>query len=164
MINSVSGKKPCKMVLLGVGYGSILYFRIKGQNHLYSWDTKQIFLEENFMLVRKSKDCRTITHVDVDSQGVLWILESNIQDFIMNQVGNYGPSMMLTPVVETSVPMLRESDAKDDSFKWTLRFIRLFEVFVCFWLHCFCWIYVFVWICFIHETRLEVLVHIPRAS
>lgn len=104
------------MVLLGVGYGSILYFRIKGQNHLFSWDTKQSFLEENFMMVRKSKDCRTITHVDVDSQGILWVLESNIQDFIMNQVGCYGPSMILTPVFETPVPILREFSTKDDSF------------------------------------------------
>ncbi|KAF0767955.1 protein yellow-like [Aphis craccivora] len=104
------GKKPCKMVFLGVGYGSVLYFRIKGQNHLYSWDTKQSFLEENFMVVRKSRDCRLITHVDVDSEGVLWVLESNIQDFIIDHVGCYGPSIMLTPVFENPVPVMNDLD------------------------------------------------------
>lgn len=98
------------MVFLGVGYGSVLYFRIKGQNHLYSWDTKQSFLEENFMVVRKSRDCRLITHVDVDSEGVLWVLESNIQDFIVDHVGCYGPSIMLTPVFENPVPVMNDLD------------------------------------------------------
>lgn len=45
------GRKPCKMLILGSGYGSIIYFRIKGLNHLYSWDTNDDFLEENIMLV-----------------------------------------------------------------------------------------------------------------
>lgn len=45
------GRKPSEMVLLGSGYGSIIYFRIKGLNHLYSWDTNDGFLEENIMLV-----------------------------------------------------------------------------------------------------------------
>lgn len=36
-------------MFVGVGYGSVLYFRIKGQNDLYSWDTKHSCLGENFM-------------------------------------------------------------------------------------------------------------------
>lgn len=98
------------MVFLGVGYGSILYFRVKGENHLYGWDTKQSFLEENFKIVRKSKDCRKITHVDVDNDGVLWVLESNIQDFIAGQVGCYGPSMLLSPVFETPASVTNDLD------------------------------------------------------
>lgn len=104
------GKKPCKMVILGVGYGSILYFRFRGGSHLYSWDTKTSFLEENFMIVRKSKDCRTITHVDVDQEDVLWVLESNIQDFISDHVGTFGPSILLAPVLETPIPMSSEAN------------------------------------------------------
>lgn len=45
------GRKPCKMILLGSAYGTVVYFRIKGLNHLYSWDTKESLLEENMMLV-----------------------------------------------------------------------------------------------------------------
>jgi len=45
------GRKPCKMVIVGSAYGSVIYFRIKGLNHLYSWDTKDSLLEENMMLV-----------------------------------------------------------------------------------------------------------------
>jgi len=45
------GRKPCKMVVLGAAYGSVMYFRIKGMNHLYSWDTKESFLEENMKIV-----------------------------------------------------------------------------------------------------------------
>jgi len=100
------------MVFVGVGYGSILYFRIKGQNDLYSWDTVQTFIEENFMVVRKSNDCRTITHVDVDSDGVLWVMESNIQDFIMDKVGCLGPSMLLTSVLEPPIPISNDQERK----------------------------------------------------
>lgn len=45
------GRKPVKMVILGSAYGSVMYFRIKGSNNLYSWDTKYSLLEENLMLV-----------------------------------------------------------------------------------------------------------------
>lgn len=45
------GRKPCKMILLGSAYGTVIYYRIKGLNHLYSWDTKESLLEENMMLV-----------------------------------------------------------------------------------------------------------------
>jgi len=100
------------MVFVGVGYGSILYFRVKSQNDLYSWNTVQTFIEENFMMVRKSKDCRTITHVDVDDEGVLWALESNIQDFIANRVGCFGPSMLLTSVLEPPTPISDEHDKR----------------------------------------------------
>lgn len=46
------GRKPVKMVILGSAYGSVMYFRIKGLNNLYSWDTKDSLLEENMMLVK----------------------------------------------------------------------------------------------------------------
>lgn len=45
------GRKPCKMIILGSAFGSLIYFRIKGLKHLYSWDTRDGFLEENMMLV-----------------------------------------------------------------------------------------------------------------
>lgn len=114
MYTCVSGKKPYKMVIVGVGYGSVLYFRAKGQNDLYSWDTKQNCLEENFMIVRRSKDCRTITHVDVDHNGTLWVMESNIQDFVTDHVGCFGPSMLLSPVLEDPIPISNELEKTYD--------------------------------------------------
>lgn len=48
------GRKPCKMVILGSAYGTVVYFRVKGLNILYSWDTKYSFLEENIMVVNSS--------------------------------------------------------------------------------------------------------------
>lgn len=93
------------MVFLGVGYGSILYFRFQGQKDLYSWDTKLLLLEENVNMARKSRDCCIITHADVDNEGKLWVLESNIQDFIRDQTDCYGPSILLTAVQHVSVPM-----------------------------------------------------------
>lgn len=116
MCEYVSGHKPWQMVFIGVGYSSVLYFRINGQNDLYAWDTKQSFLEENFLRVRKSKDCRTITHVDVDNDGVLWVLESNIQDYITDHVGCFGPNMLLTPIHEAPqhlVPNESEVEKKE---------------------------------------------------
>lgn len=111
--NRFSGKKPCKMVFVGVGYGTVLYFRVRGENHLYSWDTKQTFLEENFLIVRQAKDCRQITHVDVDNNGVLWVLESNIHDFIAGKVGCYGPSILLSPVYDTPTAVNNDCEQKD---------------------------------------------------
>jgi len=98
------------MVILGVGYETVLYFRIDGQNDLFSWDTKLSFLEENIRVVRKSKDCRTITHLDIDNQGVLWILESNINDYFIDNVGFFGPSVMLSPVFDAQTPVTNEFD------------------------------------------------------
>jgi len=93
------------MMFVGVGYGSVLYFRINGQNDLYSWDTKLDLIEENMIMVWKSRDCRVITHVDVDNEGKLWVLESNIQDFIRDQTGCYGPSILLMAVQDVPIPM-----------------------------------------------------------
>lgn len=104
------------MVFLGVVYGTNLYFRIKGQNDMYSWDTKQCFLEENFMVVWRSKDCRVITHVDIDINGVVWILESNIKDFILKNAGRFGPNMMLMPIKEKPLPIQKFEKIDDDSF------------------------------------------------
>ncbi|XP_050440071.1 uncharacterized protein LOC126845467 [Adelges cooleyi] len=99
------GRKPCKMVIVGSAYGSVIYFRIKGMQNLYSWDTKESFLEENMMVVKKSVDCRTITHIDVDNDGVLWELESNIDDYMRNTVGCYGASIVLKPIFGKSEPL-----------------------------------------------------------
>lgn len=48
--------------------------------------------------MKQSIDCRTITHIDVNNDGVLWELESNIEDFVDGTVGCYGASTILTPV------------------------------------------------------------------
>lgn len=98
------------MVFVGVGYGSVLYFRLRDRKHLYVWDTKLDLLVENIMLVRTSKDCRTITHVDVDNEGTLWALESNIEDFISDRTGCFGPSMLLSSVRDVPVPITNDFD------------------------------------------------------
>jgi len=48
------------MVVLGAAYGSVMYFRIKGTNHLYSWDTKESFLEENMKMVNSYQTYTTL--------------------------------------------------------------------------------------------------------
>lgn len=79
------GEKPCKMEFLGVGY--TVRCRAGGGNRLYSCDgeggTKQIFLDDNSM----TNIGRQITHVHVDNDGVLRVLESDIRDLIAGQVG-----------------------------------------------------------------------------
>jgi len=65
------------------------------------------------MVVRKSKDCRQVTHIDVDNEGVLWVLESNIQDFIVDHVGCFGPSILLSPVLDTPTPVTSELDTEN---------------------------------------------------
>lgn len=105
----VSGTKPATMVFVGTGYGSIMYFRLRGRTNLYSWDTKISLIEENFKLVRRNRDCRVITHVDVDNEGTLWVMESNIKDFIEDRTGCYGPSILLSPVYgNVSAPAANE--------------------------------------------------------
>lgn len=96
------------MVFIGVGYGSVLYFRIIGQNNMYSWDTKCHFIKENFMMVQKTKNSRIITHMDVDNDGVLWAMDSDIQDFMADRVGHLGPSIILTPVTVDPAPICME--------------------------------------------------------
>lgn len=92
------------MVFIGVGHGSsVIFFRIRSQNDMYSWNTNEHFLQENFMIARQNKDCRMITHVDFDCGGVMWVLESNIQDFVIDDVGSFGPSIMLMPVYDTPI-------------------------------------------------------------
>lgn len=61
--------------------------------------------------MKKSIDCRTITHIDVDNDGVLWELESNIEDFVANAVGCYGASGILSPIFEQSVPIEVDEDS-----------------------------------------------------
>lgn len=73
------------------------------------------------MMARESKDCRIITHVNFDCGGVMWILESNIQDFVIDDVGCFGPSIMLMPVHDTPIAIpinhnLRENVCKNDEF------------------------------------------------
>lgn len=93
------------MAFIGVGYGSVLYFRIIGQNNMYSWDTKCQLIKENFMVVQKTKDSRTVTHMDIDNDGVLWVMDSDLQDFMVDQVGHLGPNIILTPIIEDPVPI-----------------------------------------------------------
>lgn len=100
----VSGRNPGQMVFLGVGYGSIPYFRFRGQMDLYSWDTKLDLTVDNMVMVWKSRDCLIITYVDVGSESILWVLVSNIQDFVGDQTGSYGPSILLTAVEDVPIP------------------------------------------------------------
>lgn len=96
------------MAFIGVGYGTVLYFRIVGQNNMYSWDTKCQFVKQNFMVVLKTKDSRMITHMDIDNEGVLWVMDSDIQDFMKDRVGLLGPNIILMPVTEDPAPICLE--------------------------------------------------------
>lgn len=110
------------MVFIGVGHGSsVIFFRIRSQNDMYSWNTNKNFLQENFMIARQNKDCRMITHVHFDCRGVMWILESNIQDFVIDDVGCFGPSIMLMPVYDIPIAIpnnynISENECINDEF------------------------------------------------
>lgn len=39
-----------------------------------------------------------MTHLDVNNDGVLWELQSNIEDYKINSVGCYGANVILQPI------------------------------------------------------------------
>ncbi|XP_046991538.1 major royal jelly protein 1 [Schistocerca americana] len=94
------GPKPTNLVILGTDGGTALFFRYKGDSEIYLWNTETCFKEENFMLVQQAGECRLATQVVPGYKRLMWVLESNFQDYIQNTVGCAGASVSLHPLVK----------------------------------------------------------------
>lgn len=59
------GTKPYgkQMVLLGADGGNSLFFRYKGENDIYMWNTKTCFKISNLQEIQRGEDCRLTTQV-----------------------------------------------------------------------------------------------------
>ncbi|XP_043248528.1 major royal jelly protein 1 [Colletes gigas] len=95
------GTKKNKIVLLGTDNGSAIFFRIKGDANIYMWNTETPFVMDNFLLVQKGSDCRLPTAVIPGYKRLMWVIESNFQDYIENTVSCSGASVSLHPLMNT---------------------------------------------------------------
>ncbi|KYQ52171.1 Major royal jelly protein 1 [Trachymyrmex zeteki] len=95
------GLKQSKIVLLGNDNGCALFFRKKGETDVYMWNTETPFIQENFLLVQKGNDCRLPTQVVPSNKRLMWVIESNFQDYIHNTVSSSGASVAIHPVVKS---------------------------------------------------------------
>ncbi|KAM0734412.1 Dopaminechrome tautomerase [Formica fusca] len=95
------GPKPDKLVLLGSDNGCAIFFRYKGEPDIYMWNTETPFRTENFLLVQKGNDCRLATQVVPGFKRLMWVIESNFQDYIQNTVSCSGASVAIHPLVKS---------------------------------------------------------------
>ena len=65
------------------------------------WNTETPFRPENFLLVQKGNECRLPTAVVPGYKRLMWVLESNFQDYIQNTVGCAGASIAIHPLVKS---------------------------------------------------------------
>ncbi|XP_049315050.1 major royal jelly protein 1 [Bactrocera dorsalis] len=95
------GAKPYgkQMVLLGADGGTNLFFRYKGENDIYMWNSETCFKAANLKEVQHGGDCRLSTQVLPGHRRFMWVLESNFHDFISERTGCNGASIVLHPVV-----------------------------------------------------------------
>ncbi|KAM7356668.1 L-dopachrome tautomerase yellow-g [Cochliomyia hominivorax] len=95
------GAKPYgkQMVMLGADGGNSLFFRYKGENDIYMWDSETCFKSANLQEVQRGGDCRLSTQVLPGHKRFMWALESNFHDFISERTGCNGASIILHPVV-----------------------------------------------------------------
>lgn len=95
-----AGKKPGKMVILGTDNGSVMFFRLHGENDIYMWNVQCPFKPYYFILAQKGDDCRVATHVFAGYQKLMWVMESNFQDFLQGNVGCLGASTSVHPMMK----------------------------------------------------------------
>lgn len=98
----VGPKPPGKqMIPLGTDHGAALIFRFKGEFDIFIWNTVSCFKPDNFLLVQKGDDCRLATQVVPGYKRLMWVIESNFQDYIANTAGCLGPSIVVHPLIKT---------------------------------------------------------------
>lgn len=95
------GLKNQKIVLLGSDNGCAIFFRYKGESDIYIWNTETPFNPENFVLVQKGNDCRLATQVVPGYKRLMWVIESNFQDYIQNTVSCSGASVAIHPLIKS---------------------------------------------------------------
>lgn len=92
------GKKPQRMVLLGTDNGQVIFFRFCSESNIYMWNSSRPFHERHFILAQTPWDARIPTHVTAGAGRLVWVLESNFQDFIQDCAGSLGASARLHPI------------------------------------------------------------------
>ncbi|KAI4502045.1 hypothetical protein M0802_002727 [Mischocyttarus mexicanus] len=95
------GLKHQKIVLLGTDNGPAIFFRNKGESDIYMWNTETPFIQENFLLVQKEGDCRLSTQVVPGYKRLMWTIESNFQDYILNTVSCAGATVSIHPLMNS---------------------------------------------------------------
>ncbi|KAE8737024.1 hypothetical protein FOCC_FOCC017518 [Frankliniella occidentalis] len=95
------GPKNGKIVILGTDGASNLFFREKGGSDIYMWNAETCFKPDNFQLVQHGNDCRLATQVVPGYKRLMWVIESNFNDYIQNQVGCLGAQVVLHPLVKS---------------------------------------------------------------
>ncbi|KAJ8959610.1 hypothetical protein NQ318_021796 [Aromia moschata] len=98
------GAKPAdqQIVLLGTDNGAGIFFRYKGESDIFIWNSETAFRPENFLLVQKGDDCKLSTEVVAGYRKLMWVIESNFHDYVLNTVGCLGPSISIHPLIKTS--------------------------------------------------------------
>lgn len=96
------GQKPngLNMVLLGTDNKSGVFLRYKGQSDIFLWDAESCFKAGNFLEVQRGNECRLATQVVPGYRKHMWAIESNFHDYISDQVGCAGASIVLHPVIK----------------------------------------------------------------
>jgi hypothetical protein len=96
------GQKPkgLEMVLLGTDNKSGVFLRYKGQSDIFLWDAETCFKAANFLEVQRGSECRLATQVVPGFRRHMWAIESNFHDYISDQVGCAGASIVLHPVIK----------------------------------------------------------------
>lgn len=94
------GNKPVKMAVIGSDGADHVYFRDVSRNAaVYSWCVNEPLAERNFVLRRRTPDCRRPTHVAPGDTGLVWVLETEVADFVAGRVGCMGSSSRLQAIV-----------------------------------------------------------------
>lgn len=65
------------------------------------WNTDTPFHQSNFLLVERAGEYRLPTAVIPGYKGLMWVIESNFQDYIDNTVSCSGPSVALHPLINS---------------------------------------------------------------
>ncbi|KAJ1527762.1 hypothetical protein ONE63_007717 [Megalurothrips usitatus] len=95
------GPKNGRIVILGTDGASNLFFREKGGSDIYMWNAETCFKSDNFQLVQHGNECRLATQVVPGYKRLMWVIESNFNDYIQNQVGCLGAQVVLHPLVKS---------------------------------------------------------------
>ncbi|XP_054280105.1 uncharacterized protein LOC128998131 [Macrosteles quadrilineatus] len=91
------GRKPHPMVTLGTA-DTNLFLRYRGRAEVLMWPVDTTLREANLIPIQETQDGRLATQVTIGYGGLLWILESNFQDYIRNATGSLGASVLLHPL------------------------------------------------------------------
>ncbi|KAF6201101.1 hypothetical protein GE061_005548 [Apolygus lucorum] len=116
------GTKPGKLVILGSDRKRKMFFRGKGDNQIYLWDSNKPFKACSFVAVDAPPQGMYSTHVVVGSLKYVWALSSNFPDFAGGNRGSIGPFVKLHPVMSLRCPDGNESgtDNSTESCNGTL--------------------------------------------